>query len=89
MLCSSILDLNQPSASLYFISLFNKVVILRKFMFYLVFCVVFVLSAFDLSLTCYDVVLFVILLQYFICMKTIQTADLIGRIYKMMIVSMC
>ena len=44
----------------------------------------------DLSLVCYDVVLFVFLLRYFICVKTIQTnkKDLIGRRYQIMIIRM-
>ena len=58
-------------------------------MFYLVFYVVFVLSVFDLSSICYDVILFVVLLYYFICMKRIQIVkiDLIDQIYQMMIIN--
>ena len=58
-------------------------------MFYLVFYVVFVLSVFDLSSICYDVILFVVLLYYFICMKGIQIVkiDLIDQIYQMMIIN--
>ena len=51
--------------------------------FILLFCVVIVLSAFSLSLACYDVVLFVVLLQHFIYVDAIQTekTDLISQRY--------
>ena len=48
-----------------------------------------VLSTFDLSLVCYDMALFVVLLQRFICVRTIQTGKtyLISRIYQIMVIS--
>ena len=67
--------------------LFNKMVILRRFRFYLF----FLLSSFyqrlvyrrlnrtfNLSSTCYDVMLFVVLLRYFIYMGVFQTSKLNG-----------
>ena len=58
-------------------------------MFYLLFFyVVVVLSTFGLSSACYDMVLFIVLLWYFICAWAIQTdkADLISQIYQIMVV---
>ena len=54
------------------------------------FCIVVVLLTFGLSPACYEVVLFVVLLQRFICVGAIQTgkAYLISRIYQIMIVTM-
>ena len=66
----------------------------RIFRFYFVFCVVvlsiFGFSSFGLSSACYDVVLFVVLLQCFICVGVIQTskANLISRRYQIMVVNM-
>ena len=48
------------------------------------------ITAFGVSSICYDVLLFVVLLQHFICVGTIQTRkiDLISRKHQIMIVSM-
>ena len=58
-------------------------------MFYFVFCIIILLSMFGLSSACYDVVLFVILLRCFICMRAIQIGktNLINR-YQIIVVSM-
>ena len=61
----------------------------RRVRFYFVFYVVFILSMFGLSLACYDVVLFVVLLRHFICVRVIQTnkVDLISQRYQFMVIS--
>ena len=50
---------------------------------------IFILSMFGLLSAYYDVILFVILLQRFICVRTIQIdkIDMINQIYQIMIVS--
>ena len=47
------------------------------------------IASFGLSLACYDIMLFIILLQRFICKVTIHTSkvNLISRIYQIMTVS--
>ena len=67
-----------------FLSFFslNKLVFPQRFKFYLIFYIVVVLirclvcrrliTTFDFLSACYDVVLFVILLQCFICVEAIQ-----------------
>ena len=48
-----------------------------------------IITTFCLSLAYYSVVLFIILLRHFICVKAIQTdkADLISQMYQIMVVS--
>ena len=55
-------------------------------MFILFFCGVIVLSTFSLSLIYYNVMLFVVLLQCFVCVRVIKTGkeDLIDRRYQIM-----
>ena len=62
----------------------------QKFKFYFVFCIVIVLSAFGLLSVYYDVVLFVILLWRFICVKVIRIGktDLIRQRYQILVVSL-
>ena len=58
--------------SLIYVSFFdpslNKVVISQRFRYFLVFRVI---ASFGLSLTCYNVMVFIVLLQYFICVGAI------------------
>ena len=65
------------------IFLINKMVILRRFRFILFFlyCNRFI------NILFYDVVLFIVLLRRFICLKAIQTSkiDLIDRRYQIMV----
>ena len=76
------------NASFSFIFLLNKMVLSMKIYILYFFYVVVILSAFGLSSACYDIVLFIVLLRYFICAWAIQTdkADLISQIYQIMVV---
>ena len=63
----------------------------RRFEFYLVFfCIVFVLSMLGLLSAYYDIVLFIVLLRRFICVRVIQIdkADLISQRYQIIVVNM-
>ena len=64
---------NHPFAFFFFYFFLNKVVIFTKIYVLSCFCVVFVLSAFGLSSTYYDMMLFVILLIRLIYVRMIQT----------------
>ena len=57
--------------------------------FILFFCIVVVLSAFGLSLSCYNVVLFVILFRRFIYVRTIRIdkTDLISPKYQIIVLN--
>ena len=93
------LILLSTSLFFFFFFLLNKIVfffnedlgfilffVLSSFYRYLVCCCV--IAVFGLSSTCYDMVLFVVLLRHFICVKA-QTSktDLINRIYQIIVVS--
>ena len=62
--------------------------VLSMKMYILYFFYVVILSTFGLSSACYDIVLFIVLLRYFICAWAIQTdkADLISQIYQIMVI---
>ena len=49
----------------------------------------YLITAFDLTSSCYDLMLFVVLLRRFICVGAIQIdkMDLISQIYQIMVVS--
>ena len=64
---------NHYSASLYFIFLLNKVILLRKFRFYLIFCVDVFLSAFGMLSSYYGVWFFICLLQHGVVCRLIVT----------------